>query len=126
MVGVAREAMLSIGCIQAQRCHTDRCPTGVATQSRRRQRGLDPGDKSVRCANYVATLRHELLRLARACGHDHPSQVRPDQVALLQDRQHAPTLAEVFGYPAGWGVPRDEDVASLLGGWPEPPAGDGR
>ena len=34
MVNVAREAMLAIGCIQAQRCHTDRCPTGVATQNR--------------------------------------------------------------------------------------------
>src|SRR4051794_40936070 len=32
MVNVAREAMLSIGCIQAQRCHTNQCPTGVATQ----------------------------------------------------------------------------------------------
>ena len=33
MVNVAREAMLAIGCIQAQRCHTDTCPTGVATQN---------------------------------------------------------------------------------------------
>ena len=32
MVNVAREAMLALGCIQAQECHTDRCPTGVATQ----------------------------------------------------------------------------------------------
>ena len=33
MVNVAREAMMSIGCIQAQKCHTDHCPTGVATQN---------------------------------------------------------------------------------------------
>jgi glutamate synthase domain-containing protein 2 len=33
MVNVAREAMLSIGCIQAQKWHTDTCPTGVATQN---------------------------------------------------------------------------------------------
>ncbi|NJW54895.1 glutamate synthase-related protein, partial [Salinimicrobium oceani] len=33
-INVAREAMLSIGCIQAQACHTNRCPTGVATQNR--------------------------------------------------------------------------------------------
>ena len=50
MVNVAREAMLAIGCIQSQRCHTGRCPTGVATQSPRLERGLDPADKSVRCA----------------------------------------------------------------------------
>ena len=41
MVNVAREAMLSLGCIQAQSCHTDRCPTGVATQNKYLQRGLN-------------------------------------------------------------------------------------
>ena len=53
MVNVAREAMLSIGCIQAQKCHTDTCPTGVATQNAWLTRGLDPALKSVRAANYV-------------------------------------------------------------------------
>ena len=33
MINVGREAMLSIGCIQAQRCHTNHCPTGVTTQN---------------------------------------------------------------------------------------------
>ena len=42
MINVGREAMLAIGCIQAQRCHTGRCPTGVATQSRWLMHGLDP------------------------------------------------------------------------------------
>ena len=42
MVNVGREAMMSIGCIQAQRCHTDPCPTGVATQKPWLVRGLDP------------------------------------------------------------------------------------
>ena len=55
MVNVGRTAMFSIGCIQSQRCHTGRCPTGVATQSEWLQRGLDPELKSVRCANYLAT-----------------------------------------------------------------------
>ena len=53
IVHVGREAMLSIGCIQAQRCHTGRCPSGVATQSPWLQRGLDPALKSVRLANYI-------------------------------------------------------------------------
>ena len=42
MINVGREAMLSVGCLQAQRCHTGHCPTGVATQSRWLTRGLDP------------------------------------------------------------------------------------
>src|SRR5690606_14902133 len=57
MINVGREAMLAIGCIQAQQCHTGRCPTGVATQSRWLQRGLDPASKAVRLANYIITLR---------------------------------------------------------------------
>jgi glutamate synthase domain-containing protein 2 len=118
LLAVAREAMLAIGCIQAQRCHTDRCPTGVATQSRRLQRGLDPDHKSVRAANYLATLRHELQRLARACGHDHPGQVRPDEVELLQEGQRSATLAATFGYEPGWGVPSAAQQQALLADWP--------
>ena len=45
-VQVAREAMFALGCIQAQRCHTDHCPTGVTTQKPRLVRGLDPDSKS--------------------------------------------------------------------------------
>ena len=62
-VNVGREAMLSIGCIQAQRCHTGRCPTGVTTNNAWLQRGLDPALKSVRAANYLVQMRKELLQL---------------------------------------------------------------
>jgi glutamate synthase domain-containing protein 2 len=40
LISVGREAMMAVGCIQAQRCHTGRCPTGVATQDPRYERGL--------------------------------------------------------------------------------------
>src|SRR5699024_12285901 len=66
MINVAREAMMSIGCIQAQRCHTDRCPTGIATQDPWLVHGLDADLKSVRAANYIRTLRRDLLRLSRS------------------------------------------------------------
>src|SRR5699024_2832079 len=55
MIQVAREAMLAIGCIQAQKCHTDTCPTGVATQNPWLVRGLDPALKANRLYNYVRT-----------------------------------------------------------------------
>jgi glutamate synthase domain-containing protein 2 len=114
MVNVGRTAMFSIGCIQAQRCHTDRCPTGVATQNRRLERGLDPELKSVRCALYIASLRYELLRLSRACGQVHPALVTADQLEVLEDRWRAVTLEEVVGYRPGWGRPAPEDVESIV------------
>ncbi len=74
MVNVAREAMLSIGCIQAQKCHTDHCPTGVATQNSYLQRGLNSDHKSVRFSEYVKGLRKEILQLSHASGYIHPCQ----------------------------------------------------
>jgi glutamate synthase domain-containing protein 2 len=118
MINVAREAMLSIGCIQAQRCHTGHCPTGVATQSPRLERGLDPTDKSVRCAHYVAALRQELLRLGRACGHRHPSMVGPEQIEYLSDGHRSVSLAELSGYRPGWSRPGAADLAGLDECWP--------
>src|SRR5205823_6929966 len=84
LVNVAREAMLSIGCIQAQRCHTGHCPTGVATQNKWLMRGLDPTSKSARLANYLATLRKELLALSHAMGYPHPAVVPLDAIDLVR------------------------------------------
>jgi hypothetical protein len=105
--------MFSLGCVQAQRCHTGRCPSGVATQSPWLARGLDPDLKAVRCARYVATLRHELLRLARACGEVHPALVRPSDVEIIGTRYQSSTLAELFDYRAGWGRPSVADVEAI-------------
>ncbi len=101
LINVAREAMLSIGCIQAQECHTGHCPTGVATQKRRLVRGLDPTDKSVRLATYVLALQHDLRALAHAMGHDHPSKIRLDQITIADGNGAFTSASEVFARPKG-------------------------
>ena len=113
MVALAREPMLAIGCIQAQRCHTDHCPTGVTTQNRWLMRGLDPALKSVRLANYVCVLRKELLRLARACGVAHPGLLTTDQIEILDGHFGSASAREVFGYKPGWGLPSADDRAEI-------------
>jgi hypothetical protein len=113
LVGVAREAMMAIGCIQAQRCHTGRCPTGVATQTPWLARGLDPELKSVRCANYVMALRYELNRLSRACGALHPALVSLRDLEVLTERHRSGSALEHFGYQPEWGVPSAEDRAEI-------------
>ena len=113
LINVAREAMLGIGCIQAQRCHTGRCPAGVATQSPWLARGLDPASKAERLASYVANLRHELLQLAHACGEPHPALVTTERLEILDGHYGAARATEVFGYEPGWGLPSAADCAQL-------------
>jgi glutamate synthase domain-containing protein 2 len=113
MISVGREAMLSIGCIQAQKCHTDTCPTGVATQNRWLTRGLDPELKSVRCANYLAMLRRDLQRVSQACGVDHPAMVGSNQLELLDGGLTSTAVRDVFRYDPSWGLPSPEDLREL-------------
>lgn len=116
MVNVGREAMMAVGCIQAQRCHTGRCPTGVATQSPRLTRGLVPDDKADRVASYVRALRGEVLSLSRALGRAHPALVEADQLRLLTDDFDGRPVEEVFGYAHKWrhlGPERRAEVEAL-------------
>jgi len=103
MVNVAREAMLSIGCIQSQKCHTDMCPTGVATQKPWLAHGLDPRLKSVRLATYLQTLRRDMLKVSEAIGVPHPALVDADDIELLFGIRDGRSLRDVYGYQPGWG-----------------------
>ncbi len=103
VVQTGREAMLAVGCIQAQKCHTDHCPTGVATQNAWLQRGLDPTLKSVRVANYVTSLRRDLLKVSEAIGVEHPGLIGPDDIDLLDGTRSRTSLRDTYGYQPGWG-----------------------
>ena len=116
LINVAREAMMAIGCIQAQRCHTGFCPTGIATQNKWLMRGLDPTLKGARLANYLVSLRKELLRLSRACGTVHPALVTIEQFGVLTDGIHSKSAAEVFDYQPEWSLPSAEDQ-EIVSGW---------
>ena len=102
LISVGREAMLAIGCIQAQRCHTGHCPTGVATQTRRLTRGLDPTDKSVRAAGYIQSFRHDLRALCHAMGVEHPSLIRLDQVDIRRSDGRLADVGTALGVDHRW------------------------
>ncbi|NYG59989.1 glutamate synthase (ferredoxin) [Nocardioides daedukensis] len=103
MINVGREAMLSIGCIQAQKCHTDHCPTGVATQNAWLQRGLDPESKAVRCHNYIKSLRRDLIKVSEAIGVPHPGMITVEDIDLVSGTRTRQSLGEQYGYQPGWG-----------------------
>ncbi|MCB0405306.1 MAG: hypothetical protein KDD51_11015, partial [Bdellovibrionales bacterium] len=113
MVNIAREAMLAIGCIQAQRCHTNHCPAGVATQSKWLMRGLDPHMKSARLANYIATLRHDILRVSWACGVAHPAFISFEHIDILDEKFSKFSPKEVFSYQDHWGLPSEKDLQEI-------------
>lgn len=99
VINVAREAMMSIGCIQAQVCHTNRCPAGVATSSKWLQNGIDPTLKSERLYNYIKTLRKEMLEITHACGYEHPSQMKMIDVDIsMGDNNLTKNLSDIYGY----------------------------
>ncbi|MFN4153490.1 MAG: FMN-binding glutamate synthase family protein [Paracoccaceae bacterium] len=99
----ARGFMFAIGCIQAQACHTNKCPVGIATQDKLRQRALDPGDKSQRVARFHRNTLHALGELASAAGLDHPIDFLPYHLMFRQEASSFVDGNEMFAYvPEGF------------------------
>src|SRR5699024_3826292 len=111
----ARAMMMAVGCIQAQRCHTNRCPVGVTTQDPRRYRALDVGDKSQRVANYHQATVAEAVKLMAAMGVQDPSESNP--AMLRRNITHAKTASYTALYD--WPPPGE-----LLADPPESSAAD--
>jgi hypothetical protein len=77
--------------------------------------GLDPELKSARFANYVVTLRKEILQLSRACGVCHPALVGGDHIEILDGQFGSKSVYELFGYDEGWALPTESDRRIIEG-----------
>jgi glutamate synthase domain-containing protein 2 len=77
----ARGFMFALGCIQSLRCHTDQCPTGVATQDPIRQRALVVSEKANRVASFHRETVLALAEVVAAAGLDHPADLRPHHIS---------------------------------------------
>ena len=89
----ARGYMFALGCIQSLSCHTDRCPTGIATQDPRRWGRLDVPDKATRVAAFHRNTLHALRDLLCAAGLQHPDQLGPEHIL----RRVSPTEVRSLG-----------------------------
>jgi glutamate synthase domain-containing protein 2 len=76
----ARGFMFALGCIQAQSCHTGKCPTGVTTQDLQRQQALVVPDKAQRVAHFHSNTLKALAELVAAAGLAHPGQLKPHHI----------------------------------------------
>jgi len=92
----ARGFMFALGCIQSQSCHTDRCPTGVSTQDRNRQRALVVPDKSERVYNFHRATMEALAELVGAAGLDHPTEFGPVHFSRRVSAHEVKTFAELY------------------------------
>ena len=99
----ARGFMFAVGCIQAQACHTNHCPVGVATQDPTRQRALDVDDKSQRVARFHRNTLIALGEMTGAAGLEHPSDFLPRHMMMRQSDNSMVQGDQVYGYlPEGY------------------------
>jgi glutamate synthase domain-containing protein 2 len=94
----ARGFMFALGCIQSQSCHTDRCPTGVATQDQRRWGKLDVPDKASRVANFHENTLRALKELLQAAGLEHPGELGPEHVIRRVSANEVRSLASLYRF----------------------------
>jgi len=94
----ARGFMFSLGCIQAQACHTDRCPTGVTTQDPLRQKALVVPDKAERVYSFHRNTLRALSELVSAAGMDHPSKLSAEHIVRRISGNEVKLLASLFPF----------------------------
>ena len=95
----ARGFMFALGCIQALRCHTNTCPTGVTTHNKRLQRGLVVEEKYQRVANYARNMSKEIDMIAHSCGCRHGRELRREHVRIVQTANQSIALNMLYPYP---------------------------
>jgi len=95
---IARGFMFALGCVQAQTCHTDRCPSGVATQNQLRQRAIVVETKAERVARFHHNTLAALGELVGAAGLGHPNELRPQHILKRVSASEVKSFAEVYKF----------------------------
>lgn len=94
----ARAFMFSLGCVQSLKCHTDECPTGVATQDAGRQRGLVVEDKAERVRRFQASTVSALWDISCAMGLDDPWQIRPHHLHERLNSARSDSIDRIYSF----------------------------
>lgn len=98
MCNAARAMMFSVGCIQALKCNTNACPTGVATQDPSRNAALIPEEKRYHVKNFHHATIESFLDLVGAIGVAHPDELQPEHIYRNLEEHRSITYRELFHY----------------------------
>jgi glutamate synthase domain-containing protein 2 len=112
----ARAMMFAVGCIQAQRCHTNTCPVGVTTQDPRRVRALDVADKAERVHRFQRATVTAATKIMGAMGVHAPDELEPGMLMRRTDPTTVLSYAELYEWLAP-GVLLDEPPAAWDPDW---------
>ncbi len=102
----ARRFMFSLECIQSQSCHTDRCPSGVATQNLLRQRALVVPDKATRVHQFHDETLRALAELVAAAGLMHPIELGPQHIVRRVAQSEVRLLSAIATFVRPAACPR--------------------
>ncbi|MDQ7727849.1 FMN-binding glutamate synthase family protein [Halomonas sp. SpR8] len=94
----ARGFMFSLGCIQALNCHSDKCPSGVATQDPNRSRHLDVADKTARVYHFHRNTLKALAEMLGAAGLSHPSELGPEHIIRRASENEVQSYDQIFTF----------------------------
>lgn len=92
----ARAFLFSLGCIQALKCNTNTCPTGITTQNPDLIWGLDPASKQVRVANFHRETVKSCIELMEASGVNSWAEVGPRLIGMRVGLGQSKTYYDVF------------------------------
>jgi glutamate synthase domain-containing protein 2 len=114
----ARAMMMAVGCIQAQRCHTNTCPVGVTTQDPKRARALNVEDKSQRVTRFQQATVEQAQQLLSSMGLHSFDELDPSMLMRRLDHTTTKTYADLYewlqpgelvaGGPSSWTTDWDE------------------
>jgi hypothetical protein len=110
--------MFAVGCIQAQSCHTDRCPTGVTTQDNVRQRALVVRDKANRVFHFHKATIEALAELIAAAGLEHPDEIRPHHLLKRVAPDRVATYDQLYRFLTPGEILNGTDDARFRHVWP--------
>jgi len=94
----ARGFMFALGCIQAQSCHTGKCPTGVTTQDPQRARAVVVPTKAERVYHFHQNTLYALKELVQAAGLDDPSQITAAHIVRRSAEQSVKLLDSLLPF----------------------------